>query len=156
MGLDFLQNLLGGGQQRQGYQDFINRYQQGAPHEGYTNQEVVERYNQVAPQLPADVYQESAEQAFARLSPEERMQFGQWLQQRAQQQNVTLPQAGGNPQWQDPQVLARTTTQLQQQQPDILSQLLGGHSGTALDNPLAKAALAGIAAMAAQRILGGR
>ncbi len=40
--------------------------------------------------------------------------------------------------------------------PDRLSQLLGGESGTALDNPLAKAALIGIAAMAAQRIWGGR
>ncbi len=156
MALDFLQNLLGGTQQRQSYQDFVNRYQQGAPHEGYTDQEVVDRYNQVAPQLPPNVYQESAEQAFARLSPQERMEFGRWLQARAQQQNVSLPPMGNEQQWQDPRVLAQTTTQLQQQQPDILSQLLGGHSGTVLDNPLAKAALAGIAAMAAQRILSRR
>jgi hypothetical protein len=156
MALDFLQNLLGGAQQRQSYQDFVNRYHQGAPQDGYTDQEVVDRYNQVAPQLPPNVYQESAEQAFARLSPQERMEFGRWLQARAQQQNVSLPQMGNEQQWQDPRVLAQTTTQLQQQQPDILSQLLGGHSGTVLDNPLAKAALAGIAAMAAQKILSRR
>jgi glycosyltransferase involved in cell wall biosynthesis len=41
-------------------------------------------------------------------------------------------------------------------QPDLLSQLLGGRSGTALDHPVAKAALAGLAAMAAQRLLAKR
>jgi hypothetical protein len=156
MGLDFLQNLLGGGQQKQEYQDFVNRYHQGPPAEGYSNQEVLNRYNQVATQLPPDAYQQSAEQAFARLSPQERQEFGQWLQTRAQQENVTLPNPGGNQQWQDPGALAQMTTQLHQQQPDLLSQLLGGHSGTVLDNPLAKAALAGIAAMAAQRFLSQR
>jgi glycosyltransferase involved in cell wall biosynthesis len=39
---------------------------------------------------------------------------------------------------------------------DPLSQLLGGHNGTALDNPVARVALAGIAALAAQRFLGRR
>jgi hypothetical protein len=158
MALDMLQNLLGGGQQRQDYQDFVNRYDQGHPSEGYTGQEVANRYQQVAPQLPPNVYQESAEQAFARLTPEERAEFARWLQTRAQQQNVTVPglnqMTGGQPP--DPGALARMTTQMQQQQPDILSQLLGGHSGTILDNPLAKAAVAGIAAMAVRRVLTGR
>ena len=36
------------------------------------------------------------------------------------------------------------TAQVHQQQPDLLSQLLGGQSGTALDNPFVKAAAAGI------------
>ena len=40
--------------------------------------------------------------------------------------------------------------------PDRLSQLLGGYSRTALDNPVTKVALVGIAAMAAQRLRGGR
>ena len=156
MGLDFLQNLLGGGQQRQGYQDFVNRYQQGPPQEGYSNQEVADRYNEVATQLPPDAYQQSAEQAFARLTPEQRAEFAQWLQTRAQQQNVTVPPMGPANQAPDAGTLAQMTTQVRQQQPDLLSQLLGGHSGTALDNPVVKAALAGIAAMAAQRFLSRR
>ena len=45
---------------------------------------------------------------------------------------------------------------MHQQEPDLLSKLLGGQSGTVLDNPLAKAALAGVAAMAARRMLTGR
>lgn len=40
---------------------------------------------------------------------------------------------------------------------DFTDQLLGkGGTGGPLDNPIAKVALAGIAAMAAQRLLGGR
>lgn len=40
---------------------------------------------------------------------------------------------------------------------DFIDQLLGkGGTGGPLDNPIAKVALAGIAAMAAQRLLGGR
>jgi len=156
MALDFLQNLLGGGQQRQEYQDFVNRYQQGPPQEGYSNQEVANRYNEVATRLPPDAYQQSAEQAFARLTPEQRAEFAQWLQTRAQQQNVAVPPMGPANQAPDASTLARMTTQVHEQQPDLLSQLLGGHSGTALDNPMVKAALAGIAAMAAQRILSRR
>ena len=40
-----------------------------------------------------------------------------------------------------------------QQQPDMLHQILG--PGGALGNPLAKAALAGVAAMAAKQFFGG-
>ena len=78
MGL--LQQLLGGGQQQE-YQDFVNRYDQGAPYEGITGQEALNRYQQIAPQLPPDVYQQSAQEAFSRMSPQERMQLGQYLMQ---------------------------------------------------------------------------
>jgi hypothetical protein len=156
MALDILQNLLGSSQQQQDYQGFVNRYHQGPPSEGYSDQEVLNRYNQVATQLPPDIYQQSAEQAFARMSPQDRQEFAQWLQTRAQQQNVPLPQMGGGPAaFQDPGALAQMT-RMHQQQPDMLTQLLTGKSGTMLDNPLARAALAGVAAMAAQRVLGSR
>jgi hypothetical protein len=52
MGL--LDSLLANPSQQQDYQDFVGRYQQGQPHEGYTDQEVVQRYQQVAPNLSAD------------------------------------------------------------------------------------------------------
>ena len=41
--MSFLQDLFGDHQQQQGYQDFVNRYEQGPPQEGYTNQEVADR-----------------------------------------------------------------------------------------------------------------
>jgi len=167
---NILQNLLGGGQQRQEYQDFVNRYEQGHPSQGYSGQEVLDRYQQVAANASPQLYQESAEQAFARLSPQERMEF---LQQRAQQQNVPLPmtpQGGFNsPQAADPGFLAQLATQLHLQQPGLFSGLLGGllggggspqpqysqgqQQGSVLDNPIARAALAGIAAMAVKNMM---
>jgi len=160
--MSFLESLLGGGQQRQEYDDFVNRYEQGAPWTGISDQEALSRYRQVAPQLPPDVYQQSAEEAFARMSPQERLQFGQYLRQRAQQQQYAFPdfnQDGIDDRLQDPRYLAQVTGRMQQQQPGMLEQLLGGGGGgggSALDNPLAKAALAGVAAMAVKRMMGGR
>src|SRR5688500_19164801 len=89
MGIDMLQQILGGGQQRQQYQDFTNRYEQGAPWEGISDREAYDRYQQVAPQLPPQMYQESAQEAFSRLSPQQRMQLGQYLQRQAQQQGMS-------------------------------------------------------------------
>ena len=65
--MGFLENILGGGQNHeQDYRGFVNRYEQGAPHEGYSDEEVANRYQQVSRDLPADVYQESAQEAFSR------------------------------------------------------------------------------------------
>jgi len=160
--MDFLQHLLGGGQPRQQYQDFVQRYEQGHPAEGYSGQEVMQRYEQVAANCSPQLYQESAEQAFARMTPQERQQFAQFLQQRAQQQNVQFPdfnRDGIDDRFQqDPRSLAQMTTRMEQQQPGMLGQLLGGGGGGGgagglLENPVAKAALAGIAAMAVKNLM---
>ncbi len=213
-------------QQQQDFQDFINRYEQGPPSEGYSDQEVMSRYQQVAPHITPEVYQQSAQEAFSRMSPQERAQFGQYLQQQARTQNVNFPDLnrdGVDDRLQDPGYMAQVASRMHQQQPGLLGQLLGGASGGSsggaqnqavlqaiqirnayeadkntptdqwlrargmtqaqldaalalasragsqgaegmtggnavqmLNNPLAKAALAGIAAMAAKRMLSGR
>jgi hypothetical protein len=152
--MSFLQNLLGNQQQQQDYQDFVNRYEQGHPSQGYSDQEVWNRYQQVAPQLPPQQYQQAALEAVNRLSPQERAQLGQYLMQQAQQQGASMPglQQGGN--LQNPNALAGAMAQMHQQQPDVLQNLFG--KGGALGNPLAKAAVAGIAAMAAKQFLSGQ
>jgi hypothetical protein len=159
MGMDMLGQLLGGGQQRQQYQDFVNRYDQGAPWDGISDQEAYSRYQQVAPQLPPDMYQQSAQEAFSRMTPQQRMQLGQHLRQQARQQNMSFPdtdQDGVDDRFQDPQYLAQVTGRMQQQQPGLLGQVLGGGGGGMLESPIAKAALAGIAAMAVKNLMGGR
>lgn len=164
--MDLLQNLLGGGQQRQQFEDFANRYHQGDPTEGYSGQEAYDRYQQIAPNLPPDVYQDAARDAFGRMSPQQRQQFGQILRQQAQQQGYNFPDLNGDgvdDRMQDPNYLAGITSRMQQQQPGLLGQLLGGGQqqlggagvGNLLNNPLAKAALGGIAAMALGRMMGG-
>jgi hypothetical protein len=158
MGMDMLSQLLGGGQQRQQYQDFTNRYDQGAPWDGISEQEAYGRYQEVAPQLPPGMYQQSAQEAFSRLTPQQRMQLGQHLRQQARQQNYNFPdldQDGVDDRFQDPRYLAQVTGRMEQQQPGILGQMLGGGSGGGLlESPIAKAALAGIAAMAVKNMMG--
>ena len=159
MGL--LEGLLGS--QRQEFDDFTNRYDQGAPWDGISHEEAATRYQQVATRIPPDVYERSAEDAFSRLSPQQRTQLGQYLRQQNRERNLQvadLDQDGTDDRFQDPRQLARMSSQMDQRQPGILGQLLGpsgaGGASGMLENPIAKAALAGIAAMAAKRMTGGR
>ena len=164
MGMDLLGQLLGGGQRREEYQDFVNRYDTGAPWDGISDQEARSRYQQVAPQLSPQMYQESAQEAFSRLTPQQRLQLGQHLQQQTRQQGYDVPDLnrdGIDDRLQDPAYLAQATGQLQQQQPGILGDLLGGGGGGGggqgmLQSPIAKAALAGIAAVAVKKMMSGR
>lgn len=184
--MGFLENMFGGeaDSRRQQFQDFTNRYDQGAPYDSISDQEAMGHYQEMAGRVPPDVYQQSAQEAFARMSPQERVQFGQYLQQQARQQGYNDPAWDDDDnQYQDPGYLSQVTGRLHQQQPGLLGQLLGGGAGGSggglgsmlgasggmggmsggpggaagmLNNPLAKAALGGIAAMAMKRMMGGR
>jgi hypothetical protein len=160
--MGFLDDLLSGGQRQQDYRDFVSRYDQGHPSEGYSDQEVLDRYRDVAQAVPPDQYSEAAQEALARLSPEERASLVRTLQQRAQTQGVPLPAQVGT----SPRDLGSVFADLHQS-PGRLRGLLGGsggaqpaveHGGAAsmLSSPLAKAVLAGIAAMVAKRYMSGR
>ena len=153
--MNLFENLFGG--QQQEAEDFVNRYQQGHPTEGYSEEEVMQQYQKVAGSAPDDIYQQSAEESFARLSPQERKEFFQFLRQKAQQQGgqdfTDLNQDGVDDRYQDPHELAQSTTRMRRQQPGFLEQLLGGGGQGMLRNPLAKGALAGIAAMAMRKMM---
>lgn len=112
---------------------------------------VVQKYQQAADSQ--DQYVQAAEQAFDRLSPQQRQKFGQTLRQQAQAQGVGLPTQGSNPQQlQQSGFLAQMAGQVHQQQPTLLTQLSGGGGG---GNTLAKAALGGVAAMAVKNMMSG-
>jgi hypothetical protein len=164
--MDFARRLFGGSEQE--HKDFVDRYQQGP--RAVSGEEAAARYQQVAPNLPSDVYQQSAQDVFSQMSPEQRVQLGQQLIQSARQQGHSFPdmnQDGIDDRLQDPEYLTRTTTRLHQQQPGLLNQVLdglggGGHSagaghsgGGMLSSPLAKGVLGGIAAYGVSRMLGG-
>lgn len=164
--MDMLQNLLGGGE-RQGLEDFAGRYQQGAPWDGVSDQEALDRYRQVARTLPPDQYEDAARRSFDRLTPEQRLEFGRYLQQRARQQGITDFDGDGiDDRLGDPRELAAMTARAEQRQPGILEGLIGGVGGGGfgtsaqggggglLSSPIAKAAMAGIAAMAVGKVLG--
>ncbi len=183
--MDFLGNLLGREDRRQEYRDFTDRYDEGAPYDRISEEEAANRYREVAPNLSEDDYRLSAREAFERMSPEERLEFGRMLSEEAQQRGhgefVDRDHDGQDDRFQDPDYLAGLTSSMHRREPDLMSSLLssamgsgggglmggmmgsgmtGGHgasgSGGMLGNPVAKAALAGIAATAAKKMMGGR
>jgi hypothetical protein len=91
MYMGILDELLGGGQRQKDYKDFVDRYEQGSPSEGYSDQEVLERYGEVSHAVPPDQYAQAAREARGKLSPEERAEFLKMLQERAAARGVTLP-----------------------------------------------------------------
>lgn len=152
--MDMLTNLLGG-QDRQQADDFVNRYDRGAPWDGIDDDEAIDQYRRVAPNLSDDDYEESAREAFARLDPDQRRELGHHLAQEARQRNVQFD----DDDFSDPGALGRLTRNAQRQQPGFLENVLGGGGGTGggmLSSPLGKAAMAGIAAMAMKKFMGKR
>ena len=161
--MDLLERVLGGSDRQSEYRDFIDRFDRGTPYDSIGDDEALDRYRQVAPELSRDEYRESAAEAFGRLSPQERAEFSHWLRTRATQRGVSVPDYDLNDDGiddrmqDDPRELAEMTTRVREREPNIFEQLLGkGGTGGRFDNPIAKIALAGITAMAAQRILGAR
>jgi len=161
--MGMLDELLAGGQRQKEYSDFVDRYEQGDPSQGYSDQEVLKRYGEVSHAVPPDQYAQAAQEALSKLSPEERAEFVKMLQDRAAAHGVKLP---GNvaP---EPKELGQVLTDLHKK-PGQLRDMLGGGgaqpeeqaSGSSpitdiLTSPMAKAVLAGIAAMVVKRVMQG-
>ena len=161
--MGILDELLGGGQRQKEYRDFVNRYEQGDPSEGYSDQEVLKRYGDVSHAVPPDQYAQAAQEALGKLSPEERAAFLKMLQERAAARGVALPRQVAS----DPNDLGKVLTDLHEK-PGRLREILGP-GGTQpqqqaqgsnpitdmLGSPQAKAVLAGITAMVAKRVMQG-
>lgn len=142
-----------------GFEDF-SRYDQGAPWEGFDEKEAQDKYRRVAPKLSPDLYQESAQESFSRLTTEQRFELGRQLQASARREGLRFDADDDG--LRDPKRLARATSRIHQERPDVLEQLLagGGGSGAGLGGMLSgsvgKAALGGIAAIAVQKLLSKR
>lgn len=115
---------------REKLQDFAQRYDQGEPWEGISDQEARERHDEVAAQLDDSEYEQSARASFEKLDPERRREAAKELQ------------LGDTD---DPQELAQATARARKENPDMLGELMS--------NPAIKGAAAGIAAQAAKRFL---
>ena len=161
--MGILDELLGGGERQQDYRDFVNRYEQGHPSEGYSDQEVLKRYADVSHAVPPNQYTQAAVEALGKLSPEERAAFVKMLQERAATLGVTLPRQVAP----EPKELGQVLTDLHGK-PGQLRDMLGGGDVqpqgqpqgsnpliAILGSPQAKAVLAGIAAMVVKRVMQG-
>ena len=156
--MGILDELLGGGQRQKDYKDFVDRYEQGDPSEGYSDQEVLKRYGEVSHAVPPDQYAQAAQEALGKLSPEDRAEFLKMLQERAAARGVKLPGNVAS----DPKDLGKVLTDLHEK-PGQLRDILGGGQpqGQApgsnpiidiLKSPQARAVLAGIAATVVKRV----
>lgn len=149
--------------QRQRARDFADRAERN-PRDLDPN-EVVQNYRATTSRLSPDQYQRAAEEAFSKMSPDERRELKREMRRRARMQD----QADQADQDDDdsPAVLARNAQQAHQEHESGgglagLFGLGGGDNKTAdnaksglegmLDNPLAKVAIAGIAAAAAKHL----
>src|SRR6478609_8875617 len=150
--MGILDVLLGGGQGQKEYKDFVDRYEQGDPSEGYSDQEVLKRYGEVSHAVPSDQYAQAAQEALGKLSREERAEFLKMLQERAAARGMKLPGKVAS----DPKDLGQVLTDLHEK-PGQLRDILGPSPGSQpqeqapgsnpivdmLSSPLAKAVLAG-------------
>lgn len=173
-----MKGLFGGDsdQHRSNAHDFVSRYEEGGdPTTGFSGQEAMDHYQRAAQHLSPEEYEMAAQQAFSRMNPQQRMQFGQMLQQRMS------GGMGQDMQFDDPRQLASLTSRYQREEPNGLASLFGGGGGGGggglgdmlggmmgggggqrgggggmgdmLDNPIAKAALGGIAAIAFKNMI---
>ena len=161
--MGMLDDLLGNEQLQKQYKDFVKRYEQGDPSEGYSDQEVLERYGEVSHAVPTEQYAQAAQEALGKLSPEERAEFLEMLQERAAARGVKLPGKVAS----DPKDLGRVLTDLHEK-PGQLRDILGGGSlgqpqaqapgsnpiTDMLSSPIAKAVLAGVAAIVVKNMMG--
>ena len=155
---NLMEMLQGGGGRRQEYEDFVQRFDRGAPWEGIDDDEARNRHDEVSSQLSDEEYELSAREAFERLDPQQRKEMAGLLRQQGRQRQVDLGEfdQDDDDRLSDPKRLAKMTRHVRKQQPGGLGGLLGGGGGGGggmLGNPLAKAALSGIAAMAAKKMM---
>ena len=160
--MGMLDDLLGNEQLQKTFKDFVNRYEQGDPSEGYSDQEVLKRYGEVSHAVPPDQYNQAARDALSNLSPEQRAALAKMLQEGAAARGITLPGKVAP----DPKDLGQVLTDLHEK-PGQLRDILGGAAqpqeqasasrslGEILTSPTAKAVLAGITAMVVKRVMQG-
>ena len=139
--MDLFEVLLGGGKKRQEYEDFTRRYDQGPPSEGYSDQEVMERYGEVAHKLPAQDYEAAVRDAMSRLSPEEQAELLRSIQERTRGRGAApptglLPGPAGGGGLDD---LARSVRELHEQPGRLREVLTGPSPGTRARRPAAPA-----------------
>ena len=146
--------------QRKRARDFADRAER-SPHDLDPN-EVLQNYRATTSRLSPDQYQRAAEEAFGKMSPEQRRELKREMRRRSRMQDQNDQDDDDSP-----AVLAKSAQQAHQEHESGgglagLFGLGGGDNKTVddaksglehiLDNPLAKVAIAGIAAAAAKHL----
>jgi hypothetical protein len=138
--------------------NFVDRCERGA-YDQIGDDEVLHNYRATASQLSPEEYQLAAADAMRQLSPEQRRELRRELKRRSRDRYDASDDS--------PEEIARAMHQADQDEQGggglaglfglggsggSSSQSQGGGIGGMLDNPLAKVAMAGVAAMAAKKL----
>ena len=68
---NLLESLMGSGQKKQEYGDFINRYEQGAPWEGISDDEAISRHDEIESNISSEEVETSVQEEFGRIEPQD-------------------------------------------------------------------------------------
>lgn len=157
--MDVLKNIFGGGTP-DNYEQRAQQYQQGyqggqGQYANLDTNDVYDRYQRTVQHAPPEIVEQAHEEAFGRLPMDQRQQVVEQFRQAHNDpsQPFQYPGFSGGQADYDPRQMGGMVRQAQQQQPDLLQQVLG--PGGALSNPMAKMAMAGVAAIVAQKMMGG-
>ncbi|MDQ3228019.1 MAG: hypothetical protein M3Q50_15495 [Chloroflexota bacterium] len=138
--------------------DFVDRHERGA-HDQMGDDEVIHNYRAASSRLSPDEYQRAAADALRQMDPEQRKELRREMRRRSRDRFDAADDS--------PEELARTMRRADEEDQGGgglagLFGLGGGDSsgtksqsggiGGILDNPLAKVAMAGVAAMAAKKL----
>ena len=140
--------------------DYVDRYERGA-YDQIGDDEVLQNYRTATSQLSPDEYHRAATDAMRQLSPEQRRELRRELKRRSRDRFDAKDDS--------PEEVARAMQQAHQeheggglaglfglggshQSAASGSQSQGGGIGGMLDNPVAKVAMAGVAAMVAKKL----
>ncbi len=154
--VDILKNIFSDGtpdNHEQRYQQYQQGYQ-GGNYDHLDDNDAYDRYQRTMQHAPPDVVAQAHEEAFRRLPPQEQQQILDQFRRANDDPNQQFQYPGfnqGQSQF-SPQDMGGMFQQAQRQQPDLLNQIMGP-SG-ALSSPMAKMAMAGVAAMVAGKLMG--
>jgi len=138
--------------------DYVDRYERGA-YDQIGDDEVLHNYRTATSQLSPDQYHTAASDALRQMSPEQRRELRRELKRRSRDRYDARDDS--------PEEVARAMQQADQEDQgggglaglfgmggsqDSTGQSQGGGIGGVLDNPVAKVAMAGVAAMVAKKL----
>ena len=138
--------------------DFVDRYERGA-YDQIGDDEVIHNYRAATSRLSPDEYQGAAADAMRQLSPEQRRELRRELKRRSRDRFDASDDS--------PEEIARAMQRADQEDQEggglaglfglggsnaSGGQPQGGGIGGMLDNPVAKVAMAGVAAMVAKKL----
>ncbi|WP_242346978.1 hypothetical protein [Anaeromyxobacter terrae] len=149
--LDALLEGLG----RESFEDFTRRWERGAPWDELRDEETIANYDRVSDEIGPAEFQEAALASVERLAPEERHRFVEELQRSARRSDLNYPGVHDEG-LEDPQALAALLSRMHGERRGMIRQLLAANettpeTGGLLASPVARAVLAGIAAMAVRQ-----